>query len=223
MKDTYKTRKESPLYIPISSGNRKLKPSEGTKYIIFNLPAMVTCPYATNNCINSCYARKAERCYPNALNSRYRNYYLSHDSNFTERMIYTIETELLRPSYITANRVIVRIHESGDFYSQDYTDAWLAVARHFKKVKKVKFMAYTKSLPYFKSRTIPENMVIRSSIWDDTSPEMLNLTADLNFPIYTAVPKFTTEPNREKCRCINCSTCYKCWNRKQRIIKCEIH
>ena len=223
MQITYKERKQNPLYVRISSGNRKLKPNADTKYIIFNLPAMVTCPYATANCINSCYARKAERCYPNALNARYRNYYVSHDSDFTERMIYTIETELLRPSYITANRVIVRIHESGDFYSQAYTDAWLAVARHFKRVKKVKFMAYTKSLPYFKNRTIPENMIIRSSIWDDTTAEMIRLTEEMHLPIYTAVPKFTTETKSEKCLCINCSTCNKCWNRKQGVIKCEIH
>ena len=41
----------------------------------------------------------------------------------------------------------VRIHESGDFFNEDYLEAWIKVAQ---QMPNVKFYAYTKSIPYVK-------------------------------------------------------------------------
>jgi hypothetical protein len=56
----------------------------------------------------------------------------------------------------------VRVHVSGDFFSQIYFDAWMSVARLFDTKK---FYAYTKSIPYWLERreTIPENFNLTSS------------------------------------------------------------
>lgn len=56
----------------------------------------------------------------------------------------------------------VRLHVSGDFFSQDYFDAWLEVAR---RRPRTLFYGYTKSLPYWVRRLaeIPENMVLTAS------------------------------------------------------------
>ena len=42
----------------------------------------------------------------------------------------------------------VRIHESGDFYNNEYLAAWIKVA---KTMPKIEFYAYTKSIPYVKA------------------------------------------------------------------------
>jgi hypothetical protein len=57
----------------------------------------------------------------------------------------------------------VRIHVSGDFYSQAYFNAWLCVAVANPKVL---FYAYTKSLPFWVNKLgfIPNNFVLTASV-----------------------------------------------------------
>jgi hypothetical protein len=54
----------------------------------------------------------------------------------------------------------VRVHDSGDFFSQEYLDAWFDIARMYPKKK---FYAYTKSLHLDRSRR-PENFQIVQSV-----------------------------------------------------------
>jgi hypothetical protein len=58
---------------------------------------------------------------------------------------------------------IIRIHVSGDFFNQNYFDAWIHVAR---RNPEVLFYAYTKSLPYWIKRLgrIPQNLKLTASI-----------------------------------------------------------
>ena len=207
--------------LTISNGNAKLVPNNNVKYIIFSLPAIKTCPFATALCRANCYALKSERAYPSARASRSNNWDVSKTDVFTPSMIQLIHNTIARKSYATAKKIEVRIHESGDFYSADYFNKWLAIADAFRSDSRLVFVAYTKSLPFV--HDVPANMVIRSSIWDDTSADMLELTDALGLPIYTAVPTFTNEPAREQCACVNCSTCFKCFSNKFELLKCEIH
>lgn len=222
-KMTFKAAKESAKYITVSEGNKKLVPTKDTKYIVFNLPAIITCPYATEHCKMLCYALKAERCYKTARIARQRNYIDTMRPDFVERMIFTIEANLNRPGYKAAKKIIVRVHESGDFYSKRYAMYWCQIAAHFAGDKRVVFMAYTKSIEFFKGEDIPKNMVVRFSLWDDTDPEQAKLAEEMGLPVYTAVKAFTNETKREKCLCENCSTCNKCWCKAIEMIKCEIH
>lgn len=174
--NTFKSRSQNPLFIQLSEGNKKLKPTADTKFLIFNLPSIITCPFATDMCKHFCYAKKAEAAYPACKPSRLKHLEESKRADFVIRMVYTIESYLLKPSYQKAKKIVVRIHESGDFYNQRYADKWVRIAEHFKHDKRVVFMAYTKSLIYFGNREqIPNNMVVRFSIWDDTPQYLLNL------------------------------------------------
>jgi len=58
----------------------------------------------------------------------------------------------------------VRVHVGGDFFNQNYFDAWMSAAKHFPKLN---FYAYTKSLNYWvrhlDSDFIPENFQLTAS------------------------------------------------------------
>ena len=216
-----------------TNGNKKLRNTENTRFIIWNLPAVKTCPFRTPHCEKSCYARKAERVYPQVLPSRERNYDESQRADFVENMIYTIETELNKKKY-TGKKVVFRIHESGDFYNLEYAQKWLAIAEYFANDDRIVFLAYTKSIWYFVNLgygypEFPYNLVIRSSLWDDTLPKYRNLTNMLDFPIYTALtrPEMTQEQKNghafTECRCDDCATCGHCWNAEHKEIIVEIH
>ena len=114
----------------LSYGNSKLP----TTTAVFNLPARITCPGCTAECRAYCYARKSERMYSNVLPSRMSKLAVSAKPDFTDR----ISQELTK-----SGRKTVRIHESGDFYSQDYLDKWFSIARFHPDVQ---FYSYTKSM-----------------------------------------------------------------------------
>ena len=207
----------------VSNGNKKLKPNKETRFLIWSLPAIKTCPYATEMCKGACYARKAEKQYPNALRSRERNLEFSRSADFVDIMTAYIHKRCKHYLYRRADRIVFRMHESGDFYSREYFEKWAEIARNCADIPNLIFMGYTKSLPFV--HDIPANMVIRSSVWADTAREMLEITERENYPIYTAVPKFTTETDSEKCECLDCGTCNKCWCKDvaNHVLKCEIH
>ena len=113
-----------------SKGNKKLHKS----VLIWNLPSVKTCPNYVN-CKDKCYARRAEKLYPSVLPCRMKNWQASKQSDFVNNMI-----ALIKKSKCS----LVRVHESGDFYSQTYADKWSEIAANLPEVQ---FFAYTKS-PY---------------------------------------------------------------------------
>jgi hypothetical protein len=54
----------------------------------------------------------------------------------------------------------IRIHPSGDFYSQAYFLLWVGIAKVFPDVI---FYGYTKSIPLVKQFELPENMILMYS------------------------------------------------------------
>lgn len=223
---TYKARQESPLYINLSHENKKLVPNKRVSFLIWNIPAVITCPFRTDHCTGLCYARKAEINYPDCLPSRKRHFDMSRNADFVLRMIFTISAELARP--INKNKkVVFRIHESGDFYNMEYVKKWLEIMDFFKDDKRIIFVAYTKSVKYFDGLEIPENMRLLASVWDDTTPENLEIIKRNNFRVYTAY-KGTDLENAIKsgyahCPCDDCGKCGLCWNDYTNNICCEIH
>lgn len=223
---TYKARTENALYIALSHGNKKLVPNARISFLIWNLPAVMTCPYATEHCKKACYALKAERNYPDCLPSRKNHFDISRGSDFVLRMIFTISAELDRP--VNKNKkVVFRIHESGDFYNAEYTDKWLEIMRYFENDKRIVFVAYTKSVKYFDGLELPDNFRLLASVWDDTTPENLEIIRWNNFRIYTAYAGEDLEnalkAGYAHCPCDNCGTCGLCWNNYTNNICCEIH
>ena len=210
----------------ISDSNKKLIPNENTNFLIWNLPAIKTCPFATEHCKKACYALKAEKQYKkDCPKARRENLEASKSDDFVNAMVSVI---LARVRGMRKRNLIVRIHESGDFYNKAYALKWLEIARKCEHIdgtngKKVTFIAYTKSFPYFDGEILPSNFSLRASIWDDTKPEQIAIILKNNWPIYTAVESFTENDSFKQCRCSDCATCGKCWDSTIQDIRCEIH
>lgn len=143
---------------------------DGTVYE-FNLPTGHTCPHALECLVKvdretgkqdnlstayKCYASSAER-FPAVRANRWSNYEFTKDGG-------TVEL----PKGTTA----VRIHSSGDFYSQAYFDMWVAVAEQNPSVE---FWAYTKSLNFWVRRldVIPSNLILTAS-WGGRLDKLIN-------------------------------------------------
>ena len=215
-----------PRFIDLSHGNKKLKESDRVGFLIWNIPAVVTCPFRTALCEAFCYAKKAENIYPDALPSRQKHFDISRLPDFVERMIFTIDAELSRPKYKN-KKVVFRIHESGDFYNEEYAKKWLAIAKHYAGNDQIVFVAYTKSVRYFDGVDLPNNFFLLASVWADTTPENLEIIRRNNFRIYTAFKGAELENAIKNgyslCRCDDCAGCGKCWNNYINNITCEIH
>ena len=232
---TLKEMRNNPMYINgiNFNGNLKLKNNDETRFMIWNIPAVVTCPFRTPTCEKFCYAMKAERCYPSCHDARVRNLETSKRADFVERMIYTIETEINSKAF-KGKKIVFRIHESGDFYNVEYMEKWVEIARHFVDNENIVFLAYTKSIVYaincgYGTEEFPSNLVIRSSLWCDTKADKIALTEAFNIPVYTALSSRDmdiAEKNGltfEKCRCDDCATCRKCWDKNIKTIITYIH
>lgn len=230
------SREEIARRIYVSEENLKLQRTGSVAWLIFNLPAIVTCPGATEHCKKFCYARKAENCYPDCLPARKRNFECSRSDCFREFMTDYIHGKIRRARKKRQWRV--RIHESGDFYNQEYTDKWLGIAEDCIDTG-ADFWAYTKSFRFFDGKTLPPNFKLLASVWDDTPIEDIKLIIKNGWRIYTAVTDPTNmetvlkelDPISELikrygltgCACVNCSACGKCGDDSAKIIACEIH
>ena len=228
-KQTWKEAQKDTRFIKLSEGNKKLRPNKKTKFLVWSMPIVKTCPFATELCKGACYGAKAYQAYggnnSNAWISDSNHYELSKHTNFVDDMVWTISQYMGRPSYKSAKNVLFRIHERGDFYDVHYMHKWYRIARRLKQRygDKIQFIAYTKSIPYIVA--VPEIMDvinIRYSVWADTPVAYVGMAKILELPIYTATDNMTAWDGA-KCRCADCATCGMCWNMDVEKIACEIH
>lgn len=220
-------------YAYLSTENHKLVPNESIAFLIWNLPYKLTCPFATAMCKLMCYAKKAEDEYPDCNPCRQRNWAFSKTAEFAWWMIAFISKKMVNVSR-KGKQLIVRIHESGDFYNAEYFNKWMEVCTYFLGVQNIRFMCYTKSLPYVVAYiknhgALPANLSLRFSVWEDTNPVYIALAEKYNIPIYTADTKEAIESGKydgyDVCRCSDCATCGHCWSTDEQYKKivCEIH
>ena len=110
-----------------------VKLSDGTK---FN-----ACPNA-GVCGAFCYAKSGTYQFSNVKNAHLKKleWVLSDIKGFSRAMIW----ELQQKQYI---KKFIRIHDAGDFFSKEYAEAWLTIA---KLNPHCNFYAYTKEVKMFK-------------------------------------------------------------------------
>ncbi len=138
-----------------------LEAATGKQVYTFSLLSGFSCPFA-NECLSKavklptgrvtvqdgpntlwrCFSASEEAIYPNVRKSREDNFEQLRRAPLQEKI------DLIRDG-IPAKAGIVRIHVGGDFFNQEYFDAWLEAAR---LTPHVIFYAYTKSLPYWLAR-----------------------------------------------------------------------
>ena len=132
----------------LTRGNHKLS----SNTLIFNLPAI---PEVCGRICPGCYAIKAQRVYPAVLPSRMQKLAASRLDTFSTAILKELANAKKPFKY-------VRIHESGEFTTQSYLDAWHKIAT---KWPSATFYAYTKKLKildFSEIRKLPNVVVIDS-------------------------------------------------------------
>ena len=132
----------------LTNGNEKLH-----KVLVFDLPAVLSCPNC-KDCKKTCYAVQAQEQYEDCRVFRNTNFYMAVCEK--EKLQELIVAQLKR-----ARTNVVRIHSSGDFFSQQYIDMWTAIMKQFPNKK---FYAYTKVEKLFKFKKLSNFNLITSFI-----------------------------------------------------------
>jgi hypothetical protein len=162
------TRTVKVAKLKFGRGNAKLDDAIFT----FSLPAGHSCPFA-NECLSRadrhtgrikdgpntsfrCYAASMESRHKTVRDARWHNLEALRACGSKDEMVALILDSL------SPYAGFVRVHDSGDFFSQGYFDAWAEVARQRPSTT---FYAYTKSLPFWVARLgdIPSNFVLTAS------------------------------------------------------------
>ena len=124
-------------------GNQKLDKS----ILIFDLLAGTELGVCNQNCFK-CYALQSQKQYIYSYMFRYLNTILA--KNYTDILKDIIITQIKSAK----SKNIIRIHSSGDFFTQDYIDMWNCIIGQFPNKK---FYAYTKRLNDFNFTDIQKN------------------------------------------------------------------
>jgi hypothetical protein len=189
--------------------NRKL----GKKVGIFNLPPGRTCPGKTAECAQVCYANKASRCYKSARQHRETCYEASLLPGFEALIVAEIIVKKIKQ---------VRIHEAGDFYSQEYLDKWVRITTFCPDTT---FLAFTKSFHLDFSQLPPNVKLFYSLDTTTTAPVPGGKNTALTLPkgvktgpagvhVCTPVGK-ATDLSRDKEHYHYCGeACTYCWENK---------
>ena len=227
---TLKNMRANDLYLHslILHGNNKLldyidDDGNAFRYSQFNTRAVIDCPCRSKGCEVVCYATKGNHVFPSVKKSRERSFVDSQRGDFADAMIYTIRTEKTSARYKNAT-MIIRIHESGDFYSVQYLKKWVKVWAETKNDDGVVYVFYTKSFPFFLMLTDDEKKVINDgmnsgriamnlSIDDTTTPEQWKAYFEMKRAFPSANTYRVTEhttANDDVCDCANCAKCGAC-------------
>ena len=243
---TIKASRASYLYLTgfVKQGNGKLLDYDDEetgisyRYAQWNTRAIKDCPFRSEGCEQVCYATKGNHQFKNVKESRERSYEQTKREDFGKAMIYTIKAEK-RTKRFKNNVMVLRIHESGDFYNIKYLKEWIKVWRAFENDNLIVFVFYTKSFPLFNMLTKGEKRLIRrlqrigrlaiSASLDDTTT-IKQRTAYLemikNFPktnTYYCTEKIENVKHDNVCDCANCAKCGMCNSATGKTTVVKIH
>lgn len=114
-----------------------------------------TCPNA-GICAGFCYAKSGTYQFKNVKKAHLEKleFVLKRPKEWYVAMI----NELLNPKY---RGKYIRIHDAGDFFSEDYAIRWIKLAHRFPSVT---FYTYTKEVSMFKRLNVPMNFIVIYSL-----------------------------------------------------------
>jgi len=132
----------------VFSQNAKMKKSSQNGIHLYNwgIPAFrskdgtFTCPNA-RHCVAGCYAKSGAYLWSTVAQAYENRLSLTYDRHFVDVMVYHIDKLLKRHK---TGLILIRVHDSGDFYSHVYQSTWYDIARHYITNDRIKFYAYTK-------------------------------------------------------------------------------
>jgi hypothetical protein len=146
--------------------NSKIKFSGGGQSVVFNfgIPAFLsksgvkTCPNA-GVCATGCYARSGAYLFSNVAKKFEERFQATKRNSFGLEIQADLDKILKR--YGT-KKIYVRIHDSGDFYSEEYYRQWREIMI---RNPEILFYAYTKQVEMFKrlAPLKPKNFILTFS------------------------------------------------------------
>lgn len=136
------------LNIRISLGNVKV----GT-IPQFNLTPVESC-LNCSECKKYCYALKSYRQYPGTKTAWNKNLHVCSNDLDTFKHEMRDFLTIYNPKYF-------RLHSAGDFFNQEYLNAWIKIIKEFPDIT---FLAYTKSYDHLNFNDIPGNFKLFFSI-----------------------------------------------------------
>ncbi len=163
-------------FSPANTKLKKLQKKIGKKVFSLDLLSGHSCPFAKD-----CLAKAVElpsgkrkivdgpntqfRCYSASQEARLRGVYDWRKQNSDALLAIknsSFSMAVMIRQAIPEKAEVIRIHSSGDFFSQKYFDAWMNVAMHYPGMV---FYAYTKSLRFWinRSHIVPKNLVLTAS------------------------------------------------------------
>lgn len=116
----------------LQSGNSKLH-----NQYMFNLPASED--ICGRSICKGCYAHREQLRYPSVTTARTSRYTAALSDDFVSTIVKEVQS-------IKKPFVAIRVHASGEFFSQSYIDKWVSIA---KQLPHVTFYAFTKRLTDF--------------------------------------------------------------------------
>ena len=131
-----------------AKGNKKIDKAVG----VYSLPPIKTCVNCAT-CSKSCYAVQAYKQYPHSKHAWDYNFSLSKTDKFY--------TETCKQLNTRKPKKIIRLHASGDFYSQEYIDKWYNI---IKDNPNTMFYGYTKNIEALKLNELDNCNIIYSFI-----------------------------------------------------------
>jgi len=132
----------------LSNGNNKLVKD----ILCWSITPVKSCPNC-RLCKDTCYAVRPYERWPNVRKAWDRNFSLAKQG----RHVNPIVNQLMN-----TRAEVVRIHVSGDFFSQKYIDSWVNISRLFPQIK---FYSYSKTMDKFnfsELATLPNVNIINS-------------------------------------------------------------
>lgn len=154
------------IKLKFGSGNAKL----GKRIATFSLPAGHSCPFALD-CLAKVYRVNGKsylkdgkqtvfRCFAASQEVLYTPVFKARQANFKAlKSLNEHEMASLIQLSLPKNDII-RVHVSGDFFSQAYFNAWQTVARNNPDRL---FYAYTKALSFWMAGNQADNFVLTAS------------------------------------------------------------
>lgn len=128
------------------NGKMKKSSKNGTHLYNWTIPAyksetgLITCPNASK-CVAGCYARSGMYAMPVQHQAHENKLALSRTKGFEQVMVYTIDKLLKKHGN---DKIFIRVHDSGDFYSETYLQAWHDIMDAYKSEIRLHFYAYSK-------------------------------------------------------------------------------
>ena len=172
--------------------NRLTNKNKKVQAWLFSLPPIKSC-LSHKECAKNCYAVKSYRQYPPVRDL------WDNNLNLAKSNLFELYDDIVRQLKTIKKRKIVRIHQSGDFISQEYVNLWETIAKEFPDFIFYGYTKVSKILDISKLDSLPNVNIIDSYV-----------NGKLNFGDLEYVTKISEEEGCVICPATLTKDTYKC-------------